>query len=242
MDQEALETIDIQLNSGIFENLVIATETMRNLTSRPTLRIDAIMQRMPKFIFLLEQSFRFPSHIYLERIQVQQNIAIALSNITKAMTGVDENRHIDRLAELSAIQVLLRLWRASSLNQELFLECMFALRNFCSDSATHRDTILTSTAGHLLVILSEHKDNAVERASLALIKSFCHARIQKRPNFNLVRLFIPHLSGFLRHHDKEIIAEACWALVYLVSGPTCQQVRDVIAYEGVLQGLVDLLG
>lgn len=59
------------------------------------------------------------------------------------------------------------------------------------------------------------------------------------PDFKLVSPCLPVLAYLLNNVDKEVLADACWAISYLSDGPN-EKIQAVID-AGVCRRLVELL-
>ncbi|EEC19434.1 beta-catenin-like repeats containing protein, putative [Ixodes scapularis] len=60
------------------------------------------------------------------------------------------------------------------------------------------------------------------------------------PPFEAIRECLPALAQLIHHTDKEVVADACWALSYLTDGSN-EQIEEVVR-AGVVPRLVELLG
>ena len=59
------------------------------------------------------------------------------------------------------------------------------------------------------------------------------------PKLEEIQNILPVLAQLIAHVDKDVVADACWALSYLTDGPN--EKIDIIIRTGVVPRLVELL-
>ena len=70
------------------------------------------------------------------------------------------------------------------------------------------------------------------------LSNLCSGEIPP-PGLADIRKILPILGKLIHHNDKEIQADACWALTHLTGGPN-ERIQEVVD-AGVVPRLVNLL-
>lgn len=154
------------------------------------------------------------------------NIASGTSEQTKAVV---------KEGALPKFQLLL-----SSPRPEIVEQAVWALGNIAGDGAETRDLILNNgVLSDLLKLFNSDISISILRNVVWTISNLCRNK-NPPPNFQIVKDVLPILARLLHHTDKEVLADACWALSYLTDGSN-EKIQAVLE-SGVIHKLVQFLG
>lgn len=115
--------------------------------------------------------------------------------------------------------------------------------NIAGDGPLTRDLVLQcDVLTDLLRLISHYSPNipiSLMRNIVWAISNLCRNK-NPPPNFEIVKHALPTLAKLLQYKDKDVLADACWALSYLTDG-TNDKIQAVID-TGMIDTLVELLG
>ncbi|KAJ8706400.1 hypothetical protein PYW08_011026 [Mythimna loreyi] len=116
----------------------------------------------------------------------------------------------------------------------------WALGNIAGDGPQTRDAVLSHGAlTVLLPLCTPHTPASQLRTAVWTYSNFCR---NKNPlvKFDYVAPALPYISDLLEIADKDVLADACWALSYLTDGPN-ERIEAVQATPRLLTRAVALL-
>ncbi|KAJ8707811.1 hypothetical protein PYW07_011488 [Mythimna separata] len=119
-------------------------------------------------------------------------------------------------------------------------ESAWALGNIAGDGPQTRDVVLSHGALTVLLPLCTPNTPASQlRTAVWTYSNFCR---NKNPlvKFDYVAPALPYISELLEIADKDVLADACWALSYLTDGPN-ERIEAVQATPRLLSRTVALL-
>ncbi|KAG0411597.1 hypothetical protein HPB47_011269 [Ixodes persulcatus] len=223
----SLEEIVRGLTSGEPECQLEATQSARKILSRERHPpIDAMIQAgvVPVLVHSLERD-DCPS--------LQFEAAWALTNIA---SGTAEQT--DTVVKAGAVPSFIRLLQSPHSN--VCEQAVWALGNIAGDGPSLRDMVLSlGILKPLLGLIKADAPAAFLRNVTWSLSNLCRNK-NPPPPFEAIRECLPALAQLIHHTDKEVVADACWALSYLTDGSN-EQIEEVVR-AGVVPRLVELLG
>jgi hypothetical protein len=153
-----------------------------------------------------------------------------------ALTNIASTDRTKLVVEGGALPQLIRLLMSG--NSDIREQCAWCLGNIAGDCTDLRDMVLQN--GALTPILA----NLQNPANVGLLKNITWAmsnlcRGSPAPNRDMIRPAIPVLKHLITHTEKEVVADACWALSYITNGEN-DRIQEVVDHQTCLN-LVKLI-
>lgn len=225
LSQEEIIQILLNKDGNTNEQILQAVQSTRRLLSREkNPPIDRVIKAglVPELVRLLG----------CENTNIQFEAAWAVTNI--ASGNSDQTRTVVESGAVDHFVTLL-----SSGHVQVCEQAVWALGNIAGDGPAFRDYVISrGVVQPLLGLIKQNTPYPFLRNVTWTLSNLCRNK-NPPPKIEEIEHALPALAYLIKHADKEVNADACWALSYLTDGPN--EKIGVIISTGVVPRLVELL-
>ncbi|KAG0718622.1 Importin subunit alpha-1 [Chionoecetes opilio] len=201
---------------------LMATQAARKMLSR---------ERNPPIDAILDAGLVHPLVIFLERAD---NLKQPGLSPTLRLAPHNKHKQLQRRVRVLSFVKLLR-----SPHTNVAEQAVWALGNIAGDGPKLRDFVIKAgIVQPLLELIGPDTEHSFLRNVTWTLSNLCRNK-NPSPPFEVVKQCLPALRHLICHVDKEVQADACWALSYLTDG-TNEKIQEVVN-AGVVPRLVELL-
>ncbi|XP_046443845.1 importin subunit alpha-5-like isoform X3 [Daphnia pulex] len=222
----SIEDIVNGIHSGDEKMEITATHAARQILSKernPPIDIFIDANVIPKLVEFLSR-VKHPD-LQFESAWALTSIASGTSDQTKVVVSA------------GAVAGFISLM--GSPHSVLAEQAVWALSNIAGDGPELRDHVIElGIIKPLITLIKPGSPYTLLRNVAWTLSNLCCYKIFP-PSVHAVRQILPALSQLIHKNDKEILADACWALSYLTVGPN-ERIQEIVN-AGVVPRLVALL-
>lgn len=221
-----MDQIRLGISSAEPQLRLQATQSVRKLLSRernPPIESIIAAGFVPSFVKFLGCDDQ-PA-LQFEASWALTNIASGTSDQTSVVVGA------------GAVPQFVRL--VSSPHVNVSEQAVWALGNIAGDGPSLRDYVIhQGVMKPLLDLITPSVQTLCLRNITWTLSNMCRNK-NPTPPFHAIKLCLPALAKLICHEDKEVAADACWALSYMTDSSD-ERIEEVVA-AGVVNRLAELL-
>ncbi|CAG2054088.1 unnamed protein product [Timema podura] len=219
----------------IMEGMDSSDET-KQLTATQAARKTLSRERNPPIDAMIESGIVPKCVSFLTHYQnpsLQFEASWALTNIASGTT-----EQTNAVVQQGAVPKFINL--LASPYMHVAEQAVWALGNIAGDGPVARDLVLSLDALPALIgLIKPDTNESLMRNIVWTLSNLCRNK-NPPPPFDCIKPCLPVLNKLLYCQDKDVLADACWALSYVTDGSN-DKIQAVVD-NGVVPRLVELLG
>nr|CAD7442156.1 unnamed protein product [Timema bartmani] len=219
----------------IMEGMDSSDET-KQLTATQAARKTLSRERNPPIDAMIESGIVPKCVGFLTHYQnpsLQFEASWALTNIASGTT-----EQTNAVVQQGAVPKFINL--LASPYMHVAEQAVWALGNIAGDGPVARDLVLSLDALPALIgLIKPDTNESLMRNIVWTLSNLCRNK-NPPPPFDCIKPCLPVLNKLLYCQDKDVLADACWALSYVTDGSN-DKIQAVVD-NGVVPRLVELLG